>query len=69
MTRQQHICQESHSDHTVSRATPEIHAYGASKAALNPINKALNLDLRERLVECLLIQPGYVRTAMTGEGG
>lgn len=39
----------------------------ASKAALNIINKALVLDLKEQQVQCVLVHPGYVKTDMTGE--
>jgi hypothetical protein len=38
----------------------------ASKAALNIINKALVMDLKEQQVECVLLHPGYVKTDMTG---
>jgi NAD(P)-dependent dehydrogenase (short-subunit alcohol dehydrogenase family) len=38
----------------------------ASKAALNIINKALLLDLKEQQVQCCCVHPGYVKTDMTG---
>jgi NAD(P)-dependent dehydrogenase (short-subunit alcohol dehydrogenase family) len=40
----------------------------ASKAALNIINKALLLDLKEQQVQCCCVHPGYVKTDMTGAG-
>eukprot|EP00878_Enallax_costatus_P043903 GHUV01052007.1.p1 GENE.GHUV01052007.1~~GHUV01052007.1.p1 ORF type:complete len:177 (+),score=24.99 GHUV01052007.1:451-981(+) len=59
----------SHGDQTVSSVTPGGYAYRASKAALNIINKALCLDLKDRQIECVLIHPGYVKTDMTGGAG
>lgn len=59
----------SHGDQTVSSVTPGGYAYRASKAALNIINKALSLDLKDRQVECVLVHPGYVKTDMTGGRG
>jgi NAD(P)-dependent dehydrogenase (short-subunit alcohol dehydrogenase family) len=43
-----------------------LHEGRASKAALNIINKALVMDLKEQQVECVLLHPGYVKTDMTG---
>jgi short-subunit dehydrogenase len=45
-----------------------VYACRASKAALNIINKALVMDLKEQQVECVLMHPGYVQTDMTSEG-
>jgi NAD(P)-dependent dehydrogenase (short-subunit alcohol dehydrogenase family) len=42
------------------------YAYGASKAALNYMTKALAIDLRERGVLAVAIHPGWVRTDMGG---
>eukprot|EP00882_Tetradesmus_deserticola_P012566 GHRQ01013319.1.p1 GENE.GHRQ01013319.1~~GHRQ01013319.1.p1 ORF type:complete len:240 (+),score=98.75 GHRQ01013319.1:569-1288(+) len=59
----------SHGDETVSSVTPGGYAYRASKAALNIINKALLLDLKEQQVQCCCVHPGYVKTDMTGGAG
>ncbi|KAF8067339.1 csgA [Scenedesmus sp. PABB004] len=59
----------SHGDAAVSSVTPGGYAYRASKAALNIINKALALDLRDQQVDCVCVHPGYVQTDMTGGAG
>ncbi|WIA13036.1 hypothetical protein OEZ85_006644 [Tetradesmus obliquus] len=59
----------SHGDETVSGITPGGYAYRASKAALNIINKALLLDLKEQQVQSCCVHPGYVKTDMTGGAG
>lgn len=44
------------------------YAYRASKAALNMLNKSLSLDLRRDGFTCIVLHPGWVRTAMGGDG-
>ncbi|KAK3284303.1 hypothetical protein CYMTET_8040 [Cymbomonas tetramitiformis] len=41
------------------------YAYRASKSALNNINKSMSIDLNDRGITCVLLHPGWVRTAMT----
>lgn len=59
----------SNADETVSGATGGGYAYRASKAALNIINRALVLDLKDAGVKSCLIHPGYVKTDLTGGQG
>lgn len=42
------------------------YAYRSSKAALNMVNKSLSLDLRGRGIICIVLHPGWVKTAMGG---
>jgi NAD(P)-dependent dehydrogenase (short-subunit alcohol dehydrogenase family) len=44
------------------------YAYRSSKAALNAVNKSLSIDLRPRGITCVVLHPGWVRTAMGGAG-
>ena len=44
-------------------------AYRSSKAALNMAMKSLSVDLRARGIVCVVLNPGWVRTRMGGEGG
>ena len=41
------------------------YSYRASKSALNNINKSMSIDLEPENVTCVLLHPGWVRTAMT----
>ncbi len=43
-----------------------VYAYRSSKAALNMVNKNLSLDLRDRGIICIVLHPGWVKTAMGG---
>jgi NAD(P)-dependent dehydrogenase (short-subunit alcohol dehydrogenase family) len=45
------------------------YGYRMSKAALNMAGASLAHDLRAQGVAVVLLHPGYVRTAMTGNGG
>jgi NAD(P)-dependent dehydrogenase (short-subunit alcohol dehydrogenase family) len=45
------------------------HVYRASKTALNAVWTSLAREWRPRGIACVLIRPGYVRTAMTGFQG
>ncbi len=42
------------------------YAYRASKAALNAAMKSLSIDLAGRRIICVVLHPGWVRTAMGG---
>ena len=44
------------------------YGYRASKAALNMLNKSLALELRGEGFTCLVLNPGWVQTAMGGDG-
>jgi NAD(P)-dependent dehydrogenase (short-subunit alcohol dehydrogenase family) len=43
--------------------------YRSSKAAVNMVVKSLSRDLAPRGITCVLLHPGWVRTAMGGPGG
>ena len=43
-------------------------AYGASKAALNHLTRAMAADLRKDRFVCIVICPGWVKTDMGGRG-
>ena len=43
--------------------------YRSSKAALNMAVKSLSIDLWDRGITCILLHPGWVRTAMGGPAG
>lgn len=45
------------------------YGYRMSKAAVNMAGRSLALDLAPRGVSVVLLHPGYVRTAMTGNNG
>ena len=45
------------------------YAYRSSKAAVNMVVKSLSVDLAERGVTCVVMNPGWVRTDMGGPGG
>ena len=40
--------------------------YRSSKAALNAVNKSLSLDLKDRGILCVVLNPGWVKTDMGG---
>lgn len=42
--------------------------YRSSKAALNMVNKSLSLDLKDRGIVCIVLNPGWVKTDMGGPG-
>lgn len=44
------------------------YAYRSTKAALNAVNKSLSVDLRPRGIICIVLHPGWVKTAMGGAG-
>ncbi len=44
-----------------------FYAYRASKAALNMVWKSLAIELAPRGITCVVLHPGWVRTAMGGE--
>ncbi|NUO51311.1 MAG: SDR family oxidoreductase [Polyangiaceae bacterium] len=44
------------------------YAYRMSKAAMNMANKSMSTDLRARGFTCIVINPGWVQTAMGGRG-
>jgi short-subunit dehydrogenase len=44
---------------------PRAEAYGSSKAALDYIAETLSITLRDRKISVSLIQPGFVKTALT----
>lgn len=46
-------------------ALPRAEAYGASKAAVSYLARALQLDLKPRGVEVSIIYPGFVKTPLT----
>ena len=45
------------------------YAYRSSKAAVNIVVKSLSVDLAPRGITCVVMHPGWVRTAMGGQGG
>ncbi|MEZ4226188.1 MAG: SDR family oxidoreductase [Polyangiaceae bacterium] len=45
------------------------YGYRMSKAALNAFGKSLSLDLAPRQIAVVILHPGFVRTAMTGQNG
>jgi NAD(P)-dependent dehydrogenase (short-subunit alcohol dehydrogenase family) len=45
------------------------YAYRSSKAAVNMVVKSLSIDLAERGITCIVLNPGWVRTDMGGPGG
>ncbi len=45
------------------------YAYRSSKAAVNMVVKSLSIDLAERGITCVVMNPGWVRTDMGGPGG
>ncbi len=45
-----------------------VYVYRSSKAALNAVNKSLAHDLQPRGITCIVLHPGWVRTAMGGPG-
>jgi NAD(P)-dependent dehydrogenase (short-subunit alcohol dehydrogenase family) len=44
------------------------YGYRMGKAALNMANKSMSVDLRDRGFVCVVINPGWVQTAMGGAG-
>lgn len=44
----------------------DSYVYRSSKAALNAVNKSLSIDLKGRGIVCVLLHPGWVKTAMGG---
>ncbi|KAL3656979.1 hypothetical protein V7S43_018182 [Phytophthora oleae] len=46
-----------------------VYGYGASKAALNMITRALSVELSESNIVVVAVHPGYVDTDMTGGNG
>jgi NAD(P)-dependent dehydrogenase (short-subunit alcohol dehydrogenase family) len=45
------------------------YAYRSSKAAVNMVVKSLSIDLAPRGIICVVMNPGWVRTDMGGQGG
>ncbi len=45
------------------------YAYRSSKAAVNIVMKSLSIDLAPRGITCVVVNPGWVRTAMGGPDG
>jgi len=45
------------------------YAYRSSKAAVNIVMKSLSIDLAPRGISCVVVHPGWVRTAMGGPDG
>lgn len=45
------------------------YAYRSSKAAVNMVMKSLAVDTASRGITCIVMNPGWVRTDMGGEGG
>ena len=45
------------------------YAYRSSKAAVNIVMKSLSIDLAPRGITCVVVHPGWVRTAMGGPDG
>lgn len=45
------------------------YAYRSSKAAVNIVMKSLSIDLGPRGITCVVVHPGWVRTAMGGPDG
>ena len=45
------------------------YGYRASKSALNMLSKCLAIDLTKENIGCLLLHPGYVKTAMVDYRG
>ncbi len=45
------------------------YAYRSSKSAVNSVMKSLSVDLAPRGITCVVLNPGWVRTDMGGEGG
>lgn len=43
-----------------------VYLYRSSKAALNAVNKSLALDLKDRGIVCIVLNPGWVKTDMGG---
>jgi NAD(P)-dependent dehydrogenase (short-subunit alcohol dehydrogenase family) len=43
-------------------------AYRSSKAAVNMVMRSLAIDLAPRDITCVVVNPGWVQTAMGGEG-
>lgn len=48
-----------------SRGLPTVASYSASKAALSTFFESLRVDLKKQGVCAAIVEPGYVRTAMT----
>lgn len=44
----------------------DCYLYRSSKAALNAVNKSLSIDLKDRGIVCIVLHPGWVKTAMGG---
>lgn len=44
----------------------DMYLYRSSKAALNAVNKSLSLDLKDRGILCVVLNPGWVKTDMGG---
>ena len=44
------------------------YGYRMSKAALNMANKSMSIDLKERGIICVVVNPGWVQTDMGGAG-
>jgi NAD(P)-dependent dehydrogenase (short-subunit alcohol dehydrogenase family) len=44
------------------------YGYRMAKAALNMANKSMSVDLRDRKIVCVVVNPGWVRTDMGGMG-
>lgn len=44
----------------------DMYLYRSSKAALNAVNKSLSVDLKDRGIICIVLNPGWVKTDMGG---
>ena len=44
------------------------YGYRMAKAALNMANKSMSVDLRDRGICCIVVNPGWVQTDMGGDG-
>lgn len=49
-------------------ASGGAYVYRSSKAALNAVTKSLSVDLRAQGIICMVLHPGWVKTAMGGVG-